>query len=159
MKLRLYLQKATSHSEDLPKLKTFVQWGTLAFQIAPHASDLQQYTTVEITIRLVDESESAELNKQYRNKSGPTNILSFPAEPMVKTKSYYLGDLLICVPLVYKEAIAENKLPIAHWAHLTVHGILHLLDYDHEKESDAVVMEALETAILKRLGYEDPYHH
>lgn len=111
----------------------------------------------EIVIRLVDETESAELNGQYRHKSGPTNILSFPFEPPMGIEMDLLGDLLMCVPVITKEASEQHKLPEHHWAHITIHGVLHLLGYDHIEEQDAEHMEALEVSILKTLNIANPY--
>jgi probable rRNA maturation factor len=113
----------------------------------------------EVSIRLVNKKESAQLNETFRAKKGPTNILSFPANlPHDVAKSYpLLGDLVICSALVYEEALAQNKPTIAHWAHLTIHGMLHLLGYDHEIEEEAKIMETLEIKLLGDLGYPDPY--
>lgn len=155
IKLQLALQKATSHLNNLPTRQQFTQWINTVLQITP--SLFNNPKKIEITIRLVDEQESAQLNEQYRHKSGPTNILSFPTENLSNAISHYLGDLLICVPLVFKEATEQNKMLVAHWAHLTIHGVLHLLGYDHENENDAIVMEELEINILKELEYKNPY--
>ena len=111
----------------------------------------------EIVIRLVDEDESAELNSQYRHKAGPTNILSFPFEPPKGIEMDLLGDLLICVPVIAKEALEQRKLPEHHWAHITIHGVLHLLGYDHIDEREAEQMEALEISILNTLNIANPY--
>lgn len=105
----------------------------------------------ELTIRIVGEAESRTLNRQYRGKDKPTNVLSFQGEAGV------LGDLVICAPLVAREAAEQGKTARAHWAHLVVHGCLHLQGYDHEHEPDAKAMEAREIRILKRLGFADPY--
>lgn len=111
----------------------------------------------EAVIRLVDAEESAALNREYRKKSGPTNVLSFSYGPVGDHPARLLGDLVICVPVVAAEACAQDKDPEAHWAHMVVHGLLHLLGYDHTRESDAEQMEALELEILSGLGYPDPY--
>jgi probable rRNA maturation factor len=110
----------------------------------------------EVTVRLVDEAESADLNKRYRGKRGPTNVLSFTYDP-APGKSGLTGDLVICAPVVQREAAQQEKRPRAHWAHMVVHGILHLRGYDHIREADAVMMEAQEIRVLKRLGFSDPY--
>ena len=114
----------------------------------------------ELVIRLVDEAESAELNRNYRNKTGPTNVLSFPFEapPEVPMEVELLGDLVICVPVVEREATEQNKPYEAHCAHMVVHGILHLLGHDHLQAGEAEAMEKLEIAILGRLGYDNPYN-
>ena len=113
---------------------------------------------VELSLRLVDEAESADLNQRYRGKAGPTNVLSFPFEPPPGIKGpRYLGDLVICVPVVVREAAEQGKATEAHWAHLVVHGVLHLLGYDHLDETEAQEMEALETRLLANLGFPPPY--
>jgi len=111
----------------------------------------------EVVIRLVDEAESADLNQQYRHKSGPTNILSFPFEAPPGVDMDLLGDLVICAPLIVKEAAEQHKAVEQHWAHITVHGVLHLLGYDHIEEQEAERMEALEIAILQTLNIANPY--
>lgn len=116
-----------------------------------------QQKNTEITIRIVNEKESAALNQDYRHKSGSTNILSFPFEAPPGIPIVYLGDLIICAPLVAKEAKQQNKLLLAHWAHLVIHGILHLLGYDHAHEKEAVKMENIEIVLLQKLGYPNPY--
>ena len=116
----------------------------------------------ELTVRIVDEAESAELNSRYRGKKGATNVLSFPAEtaaPPAGTAVDLLpfGDVVICAVVVEREARAQGKLLAAHWAHMVVHGALHLQGYDHEKPRDAAAMEARERALLAKLGFPDPY--
>ncbi|MEX2365380.1 MAG: rRNA maturation RNase YbeY [Pseudohongiellaceae bacterium] len=111
----------------------------------------------ELSIRLMDEAESASLNETWRGKQGSTNILSFPFSAHVPDTEAMLGDLAICVPVVKLEARQQNKNAKAHWAHLTVHGVLHLNGYDHENADDAAVMEKLEVKILTRLGFDNPY--
>lgn len=116
---------------------------------------------VSLTIRLVDEAESRQLNARYRDRDRPTNVLSFPLElpePVLEAlPSRPVGDLAICAPLVAREAKAQGKPLEHHWAHLTVHGLLHLLGHDHEEASEAEAMEALEVSVLQRLGIPDPY--
>jgi probable rRNA maturation factor len=106
----------------------------------------------ELTIRVVDEAESESLNSQYRKKRKPTNVLSFGYG-----ERGVLGDLVICAPVVVREAREQNKLPRAHWAHMVVHGCLHLQGHDHENDRDAAAMEALEIRILEKLGFNNPY--
>ena len=111
----------------------------------------------ELSIRLVDTEESAELNSSYRGKSGPTNVLSFPFESPVPMEPRLLGDLIICVPVVEREALEQNKKLNDHWAHLVIHGCLHLLGYDHIDDEEAEEMESLEITILKTLDIDNPY--
>ncbi|MEK9765353.1 MAG: rRNA maturation RNase YbeY [Thalassolituus sp.] len=111
----------------------------------------------ELTIRLTDEEESQELNNEYRGKDKPTNVLSFPFEAPPEVPIELLGDLIICVAVVEREAQEQNKTSEAHWAHMVIHGCLHLLGYDHIKDDEAEEMEALERTILASLGYPDPY--
>jgi probable rRNA maturation factor len=111
----------------------------------------------ELAIRIVAEAEGARLNQDYRHKSGPTNVLSFPAELPAGVPVVVLGDLVICAPVVEREARAQGKPRHAHWAHMVVHGCLHLLGFDHETEAEAAAMEPLERAILAELGFADPY--
>ncbi len=114
----------------------------------------------ELTIRIVDEAESAQLNARYRGKNSPTNVLSFPYESEGFDESPegpVLGDLAICAPVVLREAVEQDKEARAHWAHMVVHGVLHLLGRDHESDAEAETMEAEERAILAALGFPDPY--
>lgn len=110
-----------------------------------------------LVIRIVDEPESQALNRQYRGIDKPTNVLSFPFEAPPQVRSRHIGDLVICAPVVEREAAEQGKPLEAHWAHMVVHGVLHLLGYDHETDADAETMEGLEIAILGRLGFPNPY--
>ncbi|MGR9072273.1 MAG: rRNA maturation RNase YbeY [Gammaproteobacteria bacterium] len=112
---------------------------------------------VEIVIRIVDEAESEDLNRRFRQKDGPTNVLSFPFEKPEGVDCAILGDLVICAPVMEKEAAEQNKNIEDHWAHLVVHGTLHLLGYDHIEEAQAQVMEAREIEILHQLKINNPY--
>jgi probable rRNA maturation factor len=112
---------------------------------------------VELTVRIVDEAEIAELNARYRHKTGPTNILSFPFEAPPGVELNLLGDLVIAAPVVQREAQEQGKSETAHWAHMIVHGMLHLLGYDHSKPAEAEDMEAREINILHELGFSNPY--
>ena len=112
----------------------------------------------QLTVRLVDAEESAALNQNYRHRQGATNVLSFPFTEPFQLQPPLLGDIVICVPLVAAEAREQNKTLLAHWAHLVVHGTLHLLGYDHLGDNQAEEMESLEIMILAQLGFADPYH-
>lgn len=140
----------------LPDDEDLFNWVSETLDFENHAD-----ADAELTIRFVNESESAALNKQYRNKNGATNILSFPfevpAELDGEVELNLLGDLIICSDVVKKEAEQQNKSEMAHWAHMLVHGTLHLLGYDHLTDADADVMETKEIKILSKLGYSDPY--
>ncbi|WP_349431629.1 rRNA maturation RNase YbeY [Methylomarinum sp. Ch1-1] len=133
----------------LPDRRKFQQWVDQAL------ADVD--TDTEIVIRIVDAAESAELNEQYRHKQGPTNILSFPFEAPPGIEMPLLGDLLVCAPVVAEEARQQQKKPYDHWAHIVVHGVLHLLGYDHIEETQAERMEALEIKILQHLNIQNPY--
>jgi probable rRNA maturation factor len=118
---------------------------------------LTQREKTEISVRLVDTEEMTTLNQTYRGVAGPTNVLSFPSDLPDELQLPLLGDLVICAPVVRAEAAQQGKSLTAHWAHMTIHGTLHLLGYDHIAESEAATMEALESAILARLDYPCPY--
>ena len=111
----------------------------------------------EVSFRINDVKEMAELNARFRAKAGPTNVLSFPADLATEQTASLLGDIAICSPIVLAEAGEQGKSEQSHWAHLTVHGVLHLLGYDHITPADAQTMESLEIAILGGLGFNDPY--
>lgn len=111
----------------------------------------------ELTVRIVDETESAALNEEYRNKTGSTNVLSFPFECPDEVELNLLGDLVICASVVEREAKQQGKQSQAHWAHMLVHGVLHLLGYDHIEDQDAEKMEAREVEIMALLGFSNPY--
>ena len=147
MILQLDLQVGCE-ADYLPDHATCRQWVKVALEKAGFSAK-----KVDMTIRTVDTAESAHLNQTYRQKAGPTNILSFPFDIPSKKSVSLLGDLIICAPLVVQEASAQHKELRAYWAHLIVHGTLHLLAYDHQAEEQAIVMEKLETIILKSLGF------
>src|SRR5699024_9731179 len=111
---------------------------------------------VQLSVRIVDAAESARLNGYYRNRDHATNVLSFPADANVPGLRL-LGDLAICAAVVEREACEQGKAPAAHWTHMIVHGVLHLLGFDHIEEAEAERMEALERRIMAELGYDDPY--
>ena len=139
-KLSLAVQFATK-PETLPTRHMFRKWALAALE-----------TDAEITLRIVDAEEGQTLNRDYRGKDYATNVLTFPLneEPL-------MGDIVLCAPVVEKEAAEQGKSIAAHYAHLVVHGVLHLQGYDHENDAEAVQMEQLETQIITKLGYADPY--
>ena len=143
------LQVATENIEGLPTEAQIVQWATAAVQ--PEGDE------IEMTVRIVDEDESHELNLTYRGKDRPTNVLSFPFECPDEVELPLLGDLVICRQVVEREASEQEKPLMAHWAHMVVHGSLHLLGYDHIEDDEAEEMESLETQIMQGLGFDDPY--
>ena len=118
-------------------------------------ADIQQDT--EIVVRIVDERESAELNETYRHKKGATNILSFPVEIPAGIDLNLLGDLVICAPVLEQEARQQGKILTHHWAHIIIHGVLHLLGYDHIDDEQAEEMENKEIALLQKLNIHNPY--
>jgi probable rRNA maturation factor len=147
MAIELDLQRA-GHFANAPAGEQFETWVSAV---------LQSRGDAELTIRLVGREESRTLNHTFRGKDRATNVLSFPAELPDGVDIPLLGDIVICAPLVEQEALEQGKPVEHHWAHLTLHGLLHLLGYDHVEESDAKEMEALETSLLASLGISDPY--
>ena len=135
--------------DTLPAAQDFERWAAAALEGRCAAG--------EMTIRVVDLAEGTALNETYRRRGGPTNVLSFPVEETAETEPPLLGDVVICAPVVMREAREQHKTAQAHWAHITVHGSLHLLGYDHDEAEEAEDMERLETTILAGLGYPDPY--
>lgn len=149
MSLEVEVQIATE-SEELPTEEDFILWVRAAL--------LGREAPAELVIRIVDEPESRQLNHDYRGKDGPTNVLSFPFQAPPEVPSELLGDLVICAPVVVKEAREQGKQAWAHWAHMVVHGVLHLQGYDHQTDEEAEQMEGLERTILQRLHFSDPYN-
>jgi len=156
--LELDLDVATTFS-GLPSEADFRCWAEACLNPAEYNSTLEnpQLTEPSLSIRIVDEAESRDLNGQYRDKDYPTNVLSFPCDLPDDVDIELLGDLVICAQVVAREAAEQNKPAAAHWAHMTVHGCLHLLGYDHLDDDEAEQMEQLETHILAALGYPAPY--
>lgn len=165
--VKLHLQIVAS-ATNLPHIDKFKKWVGVIFDhqgIIERLGGLKPSFKLhlsEITIRIVDEQEMAALNYNYRKKIGPTNVLSFAAEniPMdlaQKYKHYLLGDIVICANIIEKEAVEQNKKLGSHWAHIVIHGVLHLLGYDHQDAATAEEMEGLEIALMKQLGFSSPY--
>ncbi|MBN1238798.1 MAG: rRNA maturation RNase YbeY [Gammaproteobacteria bacterium] len=161
-----------------PRLEIAVQ-KTLRRAGLPTAVELRRWVRAaagdaggEVTVRIVGEDESAELNSRYRARSGPTNVLAFPAAAELlggpggdeglppaggDEDLPPLGDVVVCAPVVEREAAEQGKTPAAHWAHIVIHGTLHLVGYDHENRADARIMEDRERALLAGFGFDDPY--
>lgn len=143
-------------NQYVPQESQFSEWIQTALNLAIINPKV---TAQEVCIRIVSSEESATLNETYRKKNGPTNVLSFHYHPIPGHEDNSLGDLAICAEVVSNEAHAQKKTLDAHWAHMTIHGILHLLGYDHIQDADAQRMEQLEIDILKSLGYTNPYEN
>ena len=141
----------------VPDQAAFQQWVDCALEHATTEVDALADSVTDITICIIEPEHSAELNHTYRQKHGPTNVLSFDYDPIPNVPQTSLGDLAICAHVMQAEAAALGIELTAHWAHLTVHGVLHLLGYDHEVPDDAKRMEALEVTILHALNYPNPY--
>ncbi|QAU25151.1 rRNA maturation RNase YbeY [Dyella sp. M7H15-1] len=137
--------------KGLPSALSFRRWVDAALAGA------KRRPPAELAIRIVGTREGRRLNRNYRDKDYATNVLSFPVELPPGVSLPLIGDLAMCAPVVAREAVEQNKLPNHHWAHLTVHGVLHLLGYDHIEDAEAEAMEALETRILAKLGIDNPY--
>ncbi|MCH6566056.1 MAG: rRNA maturation RNase YbeY [Proteobacteria bacterium] len=148
MRAKIDLQNDESLT-NLPVQQDFETWVNAAL--------VQKFDNLEQTIRLVGEAESRALNSQYRAKNAPTNVLSFTVENDYLDYEC-LGDLVICAPIVEQEAQQQGKPLPAHWAHMVIHGMLHLQGYDHQNAAEADEMEALEAKILSTLGYTNPYN-
>ena len=144
--IHVELQNASA-STAVPPEQQFTHWAVAA----------TRKQNAEIVIRVVDEKESADLNGQFRGKHGPTNVLSFPFQAPPGMATDILGDILICAPVVEREAKEQGKSLHAHWAHMVIHGVLHLQGYDHIEENEAVKMESEEIAIMNGLGFPNPY--
>jgi len=148
MTIILDIQKASS-SEDAPDEQSIKRWVSAA--VGSKIGD------TELSIRIVDEPEGKTLNETYRGACGPTNVLSFPFDVEIPEPLPLIGDIVICAPVVAREAKQQNKDLKAHWAHMIIHGVLHLLGHDHQNDSEAATMETLETDIMLDLGFPPPY--
>ena len=142
---------ATASRKGVPAPASFRRWVEAALKGA------RRRKATQVAIRIVDADEGQALNRQYRGRDYATNVLSFPADFPPGVQLPLIGDLVICAPVVAREAAEQGKKPTDHWAHMTVHGTLHLLGYDHIEDGEAEAMEALETRILAGLGISDPY--
>lgn len=154
--MQVDVQIAVDDATDVPDAEHIQAWANAAVR---HAEPARVAT--QMTVRIVELDEISRLNEQYRQKTGPTNVLSFPFElppgmPVEAVESE-LGDVVVCADVVRREAIAQEKPLVAHWAHMIVHGTLHLLGYDHIQDADAQQMETLEIAVLAELGFANPY--
>lgn len=150
--MKLDVQYACASDTALPVIEDFQRWADVAWC---------ETGVAEVVIRLVNEAESRNLNHQYRGKDSATNILSFPMEVpdemAAMVDEIMLGDLVICAPVVAQEAIEQNKILMHHWAHMVIHGMLHLQGYDHITDDEAEEMERLEIKLLQQLGMTNPY--
>jgi probable rRNA maturation factor len=147
VKIDIVVQSATTVT-PVPSSQQFERWVRAV---------LKKDRDAELVIRLVDRAESRRLNSRYCRTNKATNVLSFPADIPSVVGLSLLGDLIICAPILIEEAQEQDKSVEAHWAHLTIHGVLHLLGHDHQNRDEASEMESMETGILKSLGYPDPY--
>lgn len=148
MKLRLRVDYASRR--PAPSRAAIGRWAQAALRG-------MRRSTLSMGVRVVNEAESERLNTRYRGRRKPTNVLAFPFSPPPGVRADTLGDLVICAPVVNREAAAQGKTCAAHWAHMVVHGTMHLRGYDHDTAAKAIAMERRETAILRRLGYPNPY--
>ena len=143
------IQQETT-SDDVPDSGQLQTWVNAALKDYPDDT--------ELVIRIVDKHEISQLNEHYRAKSGPTHILSFPFDAPDYIESKLLGDLVVCAPVLAEEALEQHKTLDHHWAHIIVHGVLHLLGYDHVEDNEAELMEAKEIEILAQLNIDNPYN-
>ncbi len=139
-----------SVEEGIPDSALIAEWASAAYKKVGTEE-------AELTVRIVDEKDGRELNQRYRNKRGATNVLSFPFEDPPQIKTNILGDIVVCAPVLSREAVNQGRPLTAHWAHLVVHGVLHLCGYVHDHERDAVRMQRLESEIIEQLGFPNPY--
>ncbi len=141
--------QVVSNCLSIPAKNDFIDWANAAID--------NQSLERELTIRIVDEEEGKSLNKDWRQKEYATNILSFPMGDTVNEEMNILGDIVICAPVVLREAQEQNKPVQAHWAHLVIHGVLHLQGYNHQNDDEASEMETKEITLLGNFGYANPY--
>lgn len=160
------IQTTVQHGDGIaddvayPTPEDFATWAQSVSVADASAPDVSA-PDIEVCVRIVNDEESAQLNHRYRHKPGPTNVLSFPFDPQINPSvphdGTYLGDVVMAAELIKREAKEQSKALHQHWAHLFIHGILHLQGYQHEDEKHAQTMEAQEINILQTLGFPDPY--
>lgn len=152
MNYLIAIQNTLKKDPSIPNNKKLREWATLVLT--------NKLKSAEVCLRIVDETEGKNLNQEFRNKSYATNVLSFPMDDdlsgIYKNRPY-IGDVVLCSPVIFQEANEQNKSLEMHWAHMVIHGLLHLLGYDHIGPDEAEVMEKLEKNLLKHLGFTDPY--
>ena len=153
MKVLLDVQIACANETGLPSDAQLTTWLTTALSVMPDTSSIER----EVTVRIVDIEESQALNRDYRGQDKPTNVLSFPFAAPPGIELPLLGDLVVCRQVVEQEASAQRKPLMDHWAHMIIHGCLHLLGFDHIKDDEAQIMEAKEVVLLAQLGINNPY--
>lgn len=153
MKLSVYVD---CNEQEAPKPEAFETW--VATALSGDHPRWRPTEVAEVSIQVVDSDEMTRFNHQYRGREADTNVLSFPVDAELQKQTGLLGDLIICSDVVQREANEQAKAPEHHWAHLTIHGTLHLLGYDHIADEDAEVMETIEIARLARLSIPNPYN-
>jgi probable rRNA maturation factor len=155
-------ESAAGVAARTPRLKLAVQYATTVPQV-PSRSEFRKWIKAalkqdaEIVLRIVDADEGRNLNLNFRKRDYATNVLTFVYDNVERDSQSLAGDIILCAPVIESEASQQHEVLTAHYAHLTVHGVLHLQGYDHETDGDAAVMERLETKIVEKLGYKDPY--
>ena len=147
MNITVDLQNRTSH--ELPTLEDLERWVAIA---------IEDKTKVQsVCLSVVEPDEIQSLNKQFRHKDKPTNVLSFPNQAPIELSDGFMGDMVVCAQILEQEAHQQNKDLVAHWAHMVIHSTLHLQGYDHRTEDDAFIMESKEITLMKELGFGNPY--
>ena len=144
--IKVEVQRAI-HGPDIPDDECFHRWAAII------DADVEQ----GVAIRIVDQAEIVQLNQQYRGKPHATNVLAFPAEIPPEVDIPFIGDIVVCAPIVAQQAADQGKSLLSHWAHMTLHGILHLQGYDHIDVADAEIMENIEIQLMNKLGFANPY--
>ncbi len=150
--MNFFLDFKKACSDPSPTAEEFEQWILSTVNAVKHSPE-----KIEVNIKLVSESEMSFLNSTFRGKNGPTNVLAFTTDLPIEVEPSLLGDIAICAPLVRKEAAEQSKCENSHWAHLTIHGTLHLMGYDHKNESQSLEMENIESLVLAKFGIANPY--